>query len=597
MRLSKGIDDSFVDSIRINGVVQALVVMSNGRQYEVVAGRRRLHALQKLVAKKTITGNYPVPCTLCSAEEAATLSIVENMHRTMPHPTEYYKSINKLTKAGHSKKAICDSLQLECAQYEKIIRLANIHPRIFKAYEAGKLDESQVKAFGATDDIKKQLAVWEKSDFSPNIQVWEIRRAIQTEFTNDDSVVKYVGLDAYIEAGGQYTTDLFNDLVMIHDTALVMGMAGKMLDAALIQYRSDEPDWKWYARSLPGDQTMEGLDIKGQYRAKTRKATTAQQAKIDRLEKQMALLSDIDESEWTLEQGDHYDELDEKLDEVKAAILNENEYFLKKEMRSSGVVLTIGSGGNLLFRRGLQTKRDISDVMKDVKRNNESSDNTDGGEYDSKREADSHYSQALRNDIALYLRAMTKAQLLKYPDLAVELLNYSMIVDCLDRAFPPMVHSFRSQIIPTETSRNDYEQSVMCKVITEAYGKLDIGWLDLEVPKERIDAYISLPAKTKKALLAYVSASIFERDLDDYIRTETSLDITEYWTPTKDNYFSRISGGLLLSQVRDIVGDKEASKYIGSTKKVIVDYISGIFETKPGNLKEVIQRWVPPVFK
>ncbi len=593
MRSAKGIDEAFVNSIKHNGVVQALLVTKVGEKYEVVAGRRRLHALHALVKHKSINNTFPVPCTLCSPETAARLSIVENMHRKKPHPTEYYTSINRLKEEGGQRDSICDTLQLTPLQYDKIIRLATLHPRIFSAYQKDELNEDQVKAFGATDDIKKQLAVWKQSDYSPHIQVWAIRSAMQSGLTNKDRLVKFVGMECYTNAGGTSTPDLFTDIIVIHDAHLLMDLATQQLDAALVQCQSDEPGWKWYNATLP-DQEENTVEIKARFTAKTRKMTDDQKARIKLIDSEIKSIIAIDEADWTKAQAARYDELDEQHDDLLVVIQQENEYFLKKEMACSGLVISISTNGTLYYTRGIQTRDDIASTKKKNTTITDSGDDESNGVDD--EESEKNYSQALMSDINLYLRAMTKAQMVKFPDMAIELLHYSLIVDCFD-SWPPMIHSLSTQHTPTETTRNDHEQSVMFNALTDARRKLDLDWLDLEVQQERIEAYISLPASSKKALLAFVSASCFENDLDDYIRTETALDVTDYWSPTKENYFSRIAKPLLLSQVTEIVGDKAVAPYRQSTKKGVADYISGLFEEKPTALKSVLEQWVPPLFR
>lgn len=594
MRSAKKIDDEFVNSIKHNGIVQALVVTKIGEKYEVVGGRRRLLALNALLKMKEIDKSYSVPCTLCSQDTAARLSIIENLHRSTPHATEYYVSINRLKEEGGSRESICNYLQLTTLKYDQIIRLANLHPRIFKAYEKDELDEKQVKAFGATNDIKKQIDIWKQSDYSNSITAYTIRTALQTGLTNNDRLVKFVGIDRYTKAGGTLTPDLFTDIVLIHDAHLVMDLATRLLSAALEKCRTEEPGWKWYKATMPGQQDTV-VETKGRFYGKTRRTTGEQKSRIKLIDDELKLLIAIDEEDWTHEQAERYDELDEKHDDLLIAIQQENSYYLKKEMNHSGIVISFNTHGELYYTRGVQTSDDIAGMKKKANKPDGAGDTGSEGSDDGD-DTDSPYSQALSCDIDLYLRAMTKAQLVKYPDMAIELLHYSLVVSSFE-SWPPMIHSLNTQITAVETTQNDYEQSTMCRVLTDARNKLDLEWLNLEEQKARIDAYISLPDKSKKALLAFVSASAFQEDLDDFIRTETALDVTEYWSPTKENYFSRIARPLLLTQVIHIVGDKAAAPYLNSTKKRLVDYISGLFDEKPNALKAVLEKWVPPLFK
>ena len=81
--------DDLAASIAVHGLLQNLTVTkitskSKGRReadvYEVVAGGRRLAALQLLAQRKTIPKDYPVPCKIVD-DGAEELSLVENTVR------------------------------------------------------------------------------------------------------------------------------------------------------------------------------------------------------------------------------------------------------------------------------------------------------------------------------------------------------------------------------------------------------------------------------------------------------------------------------------------------------------------------------------
>ena len=63
--------DELAASIKAHGLQQTLVVKKDGRKFAVVAGGRRLLALQQLAKAGDIDAGYEVPCRITAAEDAA----------------------------------------------------------------------------------------------------------------------------------------------------------------------------------------------------------------------------------------------------------------------------------------------------------------------------------------------------------------------------------------------------------------------------------------------------------------------------------------------------------------------------------------------
>src|SRR5580698_8061569 len=78
----KGISE-LAASIAAHGLLQSLVVRKDKRgKYAVVAGRRRLLALQALADAGTAKKDMPIPCTVISdGTDAAEISLAENVQR------------------------------------------------------------------------------------------------------------------------------------------------------------------------------------------------------------------------------------------------------------------------------------------------------------------------------------------------------------------------------------------------------------------------------------------------------------------------------------------------------------------------------------
>ena len=82
-----------IDSIRENGIIEPLVAREKESYYELIAGHRRLKALIKL-KKETV----PVYIIDVSDEQAAQLSLIENIQRKELNPIELSLNVSKIIK-------------------------------------------------------------------------------------------------------------------------------------------------------------------------------------------------------------------------------------------------------------------------------------------------------------------------------------------------------------------------------------------------------------------------------------------------------------------------------------------------------------------
>ena len=158
-------------------------------------------------------------------------------------------------------------LQLTGLQYDQHMRLAGLHSKIFKAYAADILSDTQAKAFAATDNKKLQLQIWEKASFDPDIPVYTIKQAINGSLTSESPLLKFVTLDLYLLNKGKTTHDLFGDLHSIHDPDLAERLADQKLTEAMELFKEENPGWKWYdiaSVSSPPDTEVK-LKLHGKY--------------------------------------------------------------------------------------------------------------------------------------------------------------------------------------------------------------------------------------------------------------------------------------------------------------------------------------------
>jgi len=133
---------------------------AGGASYEVVAGGRRLAALQLLAKKKRIASDHPVPCLLVADALARTASLTENVQREAMGPVEELQAWQALVDEGRSVEAIAADFGVTPLVVRCRLRLANVSPRLLADYQAEAVTLEQLMALSAhrTAALQAELA-------------------------------------------------------------------------------------------------------------------------------------------------------------------------------------------------------------------------------------------------------------------------------------------------------------------------------------------------------------------------------------------------------------------------------------------------------
>jgi ParB family chromosome partitioning protein len=194
----KGIDE-LVASIAAHGLLQSLVVRRDKRgKYAVVAGRRRLLALEALADGGTAAKDLPIPCTvIADSTDAAEISLAENVQREQMHPADEFEAFKALIDGGMPPADVAARFGVTETVVQKRLKLARVSPVLIEAYRNGEMTLQHVVAFAVTDDHDAQERVWNSlSDWrsdDPNA----IRQMLtDNKVTARDRRVKFVTLKA-----------------------------------------------------------------------------------------------------------------------------------------------------------------------------------------------------------------------------------------------------------------------------------------------------------------------------------------------------------------------------------------------------------------
>lgn len=120
-------------SIKAHGLMQNPVVKLVGAKWEMIAGSRRIQALKELQKEGAIDKAYNVTCNVYEGENAAELSIAENVVREDMNPADEYEAFaallsdKKMTMNDVALRFGCDAKHVE-----RRMRLGRLAPDIIK---------------------------------------------------------------------------------------------------------------------------------------------------------------------------------------------------------------------------------------------------------------------------------------------------------------------------------------------------------------------------------------------------------------------------------------------------------------------------------
>ncbi len=185
-------------SIRMNGVVQPIVVRQVGTRYEIVAGERRWRASQRAELRK-----IPAVIKEVSDEKMLELALIENIQRQELNPIEEAKAYRKLIdQLGLTQEVVAERVGKSRTVVTTAIRLLKLPNDVLREIESGKISAGHGRALLMSDDPKIQRQVANSIiDYGLSVREAEktIKRLAKTPQTTDRKQVTRV-IDANVKA-------------------------------------------------------------------------------------------------------------------------------------------------------------------------------------------------------------------------------------------------------------------------------------------------------------------------------------------------------------------------------------------------------------
>ena len=636
-------------SIAAHGLLENLIAraMEPGTdcvaRYAVIAGGRRLAAMQALAAEGGLDEDHPVPCRMIEDIVAAEeVSLAENSVRAAMHPADQVEAFRRLADAGSTAAAIAARFGVSERTVEKRLRLGNAAPVLLEAYRAGEIDLDTLMAFAVTTNQARQSAVWatvSQQGYRPG--AWQIRRLLtEDQVPASSAIARFVGIEAYEAAGGKIDRDLFAEEdergIWFDDPDLLNKLA---IDSLQVAARELETRWKWAEARL--DMDWSATAAFGRVRPQPAEPTDGEKAEIERLRTRNDELANMDDDGWTEELVEEAESNETRLDEIEAMI-EARAVYRREDIAIVGCIATVGNDGELKLIQGLvrpedMPAREAGDAaaagQDDTGDGESASSGIDAptfvaplaspGDAETEARKEAGVGIGLADDLRAIRTAIVKSQLACDFEAAFDLLLFQLARSVFTNGY----HDDALDIRATETP----DRPAM-RVNDDAFGTINVGGKHLEIDRaaQKLDwaglpdaeafaelralperdkrtLFASCVARTLKGQLAFepkarpeVEATVARLGIDFAAAVRGNRD--QVWTA--DLLWSRLRKDRILAVARETLGEtwaqaeaKQKKAEIAKTMQEAFAHGDGIPAGVTADGRAAAIAWTPPGFR
>ena len=554
-------------SIARVGLLQNLTVVAapDGEHYDVVAGRRRLAALKLLVKRRKLAKDHEVHCLLVQNDAARTVSLTENVQREAMSPIEELFAWKDLVAEGRPVEDIAADFGVTPLVVQRRLKLPNVSPRLLADFGTQAVTLEQLMALAITDDHAAQEAVfydapqWQRS---PD--------ALRDHLTSEevdvsrDALARFVGLEAYEQAGGGIRRDLFADEqngIFLTDGALLDTLARDKLAPLAEQVRAE--GWAWVDAAPRA--TASDLYQFQRARSTHREPTKTEAKRIVKLEDQQVKLQeqlDDDSEDMTDEQAqalhDAMDALGNELEAVERQLVE----YPPAVVALAGAVVSVDPMGGVVVHRGL-LREEQAKALRDQARQEEggAGGNSDA---DTDEPAKSGISEKLAKRLSAHRTAALQAEVARHPHVALVALVHRLALRVIVESYGVVDSAVNVSATPQDglglhaPDMADAPATVgMCKV-RQAWGRRlpsDPDALFAELlafPQQELLSLLAVCVGSTVSALASQEGEIPATALAQAV----NLDMHDWWTPTAAGYFDHVSKAKALEAVQVFAPDQ-----------------------------------------
>ena len=614
-------------SIAAKGILQNLVVEpeTNGEGeptgfYLVSIGEGRRQAQLLRVKRKQIKKTEPIRCVIDTANDAAEISLDENVTREDLHPADQFERFRELSEdRGWGAEEIAARFGVTAHVVKQRMRLGAVSPKLLQVYRDGDLTLDQLMAFAITDDHARQEHIFENLSYNRDPSI--IRRDLtKMNVPATDRCAVFVGAQAYTEAGGNIIRDLFTEDRggFFEDPALLDRLAVAKLEGIAAEVQQAE-GWRWTAAYLDFPHAH-GMRRAFRHPVElSEEDATAHDAAHDELEGLNAEWEDAD-IDLPAEVNARLAELEAEIERIDA----KRHAFDPDDIARGGVFVVVAHDGDVRIERGYIRAEDEAPepepeeveggetVIDGVRVNGDGEilDSEDGESDDlpeTEQEPEEEAGDAgkplpdsLIRDLTAHRTLGLRLALGEQPDMALIAVVHALAAQTYYRG-GSTAHCL--EISPTSNYLAAHAEGIEDTAAGKMLADRHAGWA-ADMPRDVADLWsfvAGLDHASLMALLAHCASLTVNavklpwesgkrraHETADKLATAVTLDMTAHWTPTTRSYFGRVTKAHILAAVRDALGDEAAGR-IADKKKVEMAEAAEQLLAGTG--------WLPPVLR
>ncbi|MCX7586133.1 ParB/RepB/Spo0J family partition protein [Phenylobacterium sp. 58.2.17] len=567
-------------SIAVKGLLQAPVVEpeTDGEGaptgfYLVSIGEGRRQALTLLAKRKAIPKSAPVRCVVDVDHDPHEISLDENVTRTAMHPADQFEAFSRLAEErGLGAEEIGARFGVSAQVVRQRLRLGAVSPNLMALYRAGDLNLDQLMAFAVSEDHARQEQVLDQLD--GHRPPYLIRRAMtEAKVSAQDRRALFIGVEAYVEAGGTILRDLFTEDGggWFEDVALLERMVGEKLAALATAVRETE-GWKWAEAHLDYPRAL------GLSRVYPRPVERSDEVKAE-----MAALSEAYDalvSDWDAV-DDLPPEIAARFAEIDAALdaFGDGTAYDPDEIARGGVFVILGQDGVARCERGFVRPEDVPPPAAEPEAEPAEAPRADAPAAD--EEAEDEGCGPLGERLVLDLTAQRTMALRDalggQPTVALSAVVHALAASLF---YPPYERGSCLELRHTSTFLSGHAPGLEDTRGGLAVAERHARWAG-RMPDALADLWdmvLALDGGDLLDLLAHCasqSLNALRAPHDrkpgawahaDQLAVALDLDMSGYWTPTVTSYLGRVTKARIGEAVREAVSDAAAER-LGDLKK------------------------------
>jgi ParB family chromosome partitioning protein len=563
---SFGIEE-LASSIAAHGLLQNLQVRPSAKgRFEVVAGGRRLAALKTLAKRKEIAKDFDVPCHVLDTEDDREISLAENAVRLAMHPADQFTAFHGLVEQGKGIEEVAARFGVSPAVVRQRLKLASVSPRLIDLYRDDDMTLDQLMAFTVSDDPKAQEAAWfEQPDW--NRRPSNIRASLTAaQVEADDKRVRFVGLDSYLAAGGGMNRDLFQPEHegYLTDPALLERLLIDRLEREAERARAQ--GWKWVI-ATPSCTPADRQGLRRVFPVSVPLSPDQQQERDRLMGEYDALITEHGE--------EPDDEIAAELETLWHDIqrIDASASGWRDEDRAiAGVIVSINYQGELDIDAGLVRSDDLPKPTLAVVEG--------GGEPKEPSPLSSRLTESLTAERTAALRAM----MIDNQSVALATLCHALALDIFYGHGERQGSCLDLRLVSRDLRRSgEWIEQGGAQVLLNAR---HADWMK-RLPEESADLFnwlLTQDSPTHIELLSFCTALGIDavRIKDerashprlvhaDQVANALGLDMSLWWSPTKENYLGKVPKALMLAAVSEGVSRQAAENLVNLKKDQLIE--------------------------